>query len=136
MKLFLDIIRIVKRDSLKYEKIKDTNEKSVYFGVISIVFMFLSLLIGAATIFISLQIFGSIGGSNNVLGTIFLVIVGVALGLCGVFSYLIFLIRGIITACYQIKMPRKTLGIVALIINLLIFAASVCIMILLLKSKK
>lgn len=133
MKIISDILRIFIKDSEKYAKIKATNEQSVYFGIVGIIYPVLGLVLGGAAVFFSFQIFGGIGGSNNVLVAIFMVIVGAALGLGGVVGCFVYLIRGIISAVYQMKMPRKAIGVVALIFNILLLATGIIVAYLLLK---
>ena len=74
MKLLSDLFKMFLKDSEKYAKIKASNEQSVYFGVVSIVYSILGLVLGGAAVFFSIRILEGIGGSNNILTAIFMII--------------------------------------------------------------
>lgn len=134
MRLIADVLNIFLKDSQKFNKIKTENKQSIYFGTAAIIYPLLGLIFGGGAVFFSLKILEEIGNSGNVLLAVLLIIGGAALGIGGALGYLLSLIRGFILASYQLRLERKSLGFVALTLNIIIFAASLILIFLIIKN--
>lgn len=122
MDFFLLLFRTFVKDSERFSTIKNSenSEKSIYFGVIGILSSILGVAICLASVFGGLLLIENASSNSNILAAIFFIIVGATVALGGVVGLFMSAIRGMIASIYQIRLPRKTIGVVALIINLAI----------------
>lgn len=122
MDFFLQLFRTFVKDSERFSTIKNSenSEKSIYFGVIGILSSILGVAICLASVFGGLLLIENASSNSNILAAIFFIIVGATVALGGVVGLFMSAIRGMIASIYQIRLPRKTIGVVALIINLAI----------------
>lgn len=118
MDFFLLLFRTFVKDSERFSTIKNSenSEKSIYFGVIGILSSILGVAICLASVFGGLLLIENASSNSNILAAIF----GAIVALGGVVGLFMSAIRGMIASIYQIRLPRKTIGVVALIINLAI----------------
>lgn len=128
MEIITNLFRMFFKDSIKYTKIKNENPNSKYFGIVGIVYPILALILGGGAIYFSVKLLNDIGGFNNIIVAIFIIIGGAALGIGGALGFFSYVIRGIIVSSYQIKLHKKTIGVVALIVNFLILCASIVLL--------
>lgn len=128
-----DMIKIFIKDSQRYNRIKLSKPESVYFGIVSLIYTILSVVVGGGLFYLAVMLFDVINNSNGVLFSLAMVIAAVVLVLSGLVFYFLFIIRGNIASIYQLRMSKKTIGVIALLFNLLLLIGSILFMLKLLK---
>jgi hypothetical protein len=127
MRFFMHLLAFVLKDRAKFEQVQESDQvqPSHYFGIHSLLYGILGCAASLGLAVFGIYAMEQIGGSGSLLLGIAFVIGGVALILGGLLGFGLFLFRGILNAVYQLRLTKKTLGIVALLLNLLVLAASI-----------
>ena len=126
----VDAINIYNKDSEKYRKRKESNPKSFYCGIISIVYAIVGVML-ALVIYGTMWLFDNVDSS----GQFFISMPRFWSHHCWYIWYgyvFILLIRAFVASIFQINMERKALGIVALLFTILLLSGCIALAVILL----
>lgn len=128
----VDAINIYNKDSEKYRKRKESNPKSFYCGIISIVYAIVGVMLGFGAIYGTMWLFDNVDSSGQFFISIATVFGAIIVGIFGTVMFLFFLIRAFVASIFQINMEGKALGIVALLFTILLLSGCIALAVILL----